>query len=51
MLEVDHCNEEERRLSRKQSILQEWFASEWLKIETVLNNGGEYNVISIFTIS
>ncbi|KAI6126949.1 hypothetical protein F5141DRAFT_1060592 [Pisolithus sp. B1] len=35
MLEVDHCNEEER-LSREQSILQEWFALEWCLVQVAL---------------
>ncbi|KAI6099041.1 hypothetical protein F5141DRAFT_959937, partial [Pisolithus sp. B1] len=29
MLEVDQCKEEERRLSREWSVLQEWFTKEW----------------------
>jgi len=51
MLEVDRCNEEERRLSRERSILQEWFALEWLRIETVLNNTGKYRCHVHVTIS
>ncbi|KAI6008148.1 hypothetical protein F5J12DRAFT_905259 [Pisolithus orientalis] len=38
MLEVDHCNEEERRLSREQTILQEWFSVEWKSVEVAQNN-------------
>ncbi|KIN95987.1 hypothetical protein M404DRAFT_94043, partial [Pisolithus tinctorius Marx 270] len=34
MLEVDHCNEEERRLSREQSIIWEWFSMEWLSVKS-----------------
>ncbi|KAI6154686.1 hypothetical protein BKA82DRAFT_135140 [Pisolithus tinctorius] len=41
MLEVDHCNEEERRLSREQTILQEWFSVEWQSVEAAQNNAGE----------
>ncbi|KAI6115788.1 hypothetical protein EV401DRAFT_2058086 [Pisolithus croceorrhizus] len=41
MLEVDHCNEEERRLSREQSILQEWFALEWSLVQVALGKSGE----------
>ena len=41
MLEIDHCNEEERRLSRERSVLQEWFSVEWLKVQTSLENAGE----------
>ncbi|KAI6106571.1 hypothetical protein EV401DRAFT_1892495 [Pisolithus croceorrhizus] len=36
MPEIDHCNEEERRLSIEQSVLQELFSLEWLSIQTVL---------------
>ena len=41
MLEMDCCNEEERRLSREQSLLQEWFSVEWLKVQTSLEDAGE----------
>ena len=41
MLEVDRCNEEERRLSRERSVLQEWFAMEWLSVQNALKNAGE----------
>ncbi|KAI6010640.1 hypothetical protein BKA83DRAFT_4067997, partial [Pisolithus microcarpus] len=41
MLEVDHCNEEERRLSRERSILQEWFAVEWCHVQVALANAGQ----------
>ncbi|KAI5986471.1 hypothetical protein EDD15DRAFT_2389853 [Pisolithus albus] len=36
MLEVDRCNEEERRLSRERTILQEWFAVEWHHVQVAL---------------
>ncbi|KAI5997125.1 hypothetical protein EDD15DRAFT_2387050 [Pisolithus albus] len=36
MLEVDRCNEEERRLSREWTILQEWFAVEWHHVQVAL---------------
>ncbi|KAI6118132.1 hypothetical protein F5141DRAFT_1187169 [Pisolithus sp. B1] len=38
---VDHCNEEERRLSGEQSILQEWFALEWCLVQVALGKAGE----------
>ncbi|KAI6156246.1 hypothetical protein EDD17DRAFT_1779699 [Pisolithus thermaeus] len=38
---VDHCNEEERRLSRERSILQEWFALEWCLVQVALAKAGE----------
>ncbi|KAI6032823.1 hypothetical protein F5J12DRAFT_707881, partial [Pisolithus orientalis] len=37
-LTVDCCNEEERRLSREQTILQEWFSVEWRSVEAAQNN-------------
>ena len=43
MLEIDRCNEEERRLSRERSVLQEWFAMEWLSVQNALKNLGEHN--------
>ncbi|KAI6016369.1 hypothetical protein BKA83DRAFT_4060166 [Pisolithus microcarpus] len=42
MLEVDRCNEEERRLSRERTILQEWFAVEWHHVQVALANAGQY---------
>ncbi|KAI6016342.1 hypothetical protein BKA83DRAFT_4128954 [Pisolithus microcarpus] len=42
MLEVDQCNEEERRLSREQSVLQEWFSMEWQNLQRALENAAEY---------
>ncbi|KAI5989944.1 hypothetical protein EDD15DRAFT_2388922 [Pisolithus albus] len=42
MLEIDHCNEEERRLSRERSVLQEWFSVEWLSVQTALEEAGGY---------
>ncbi|KAI6163407.1 hypothetical protein EDD17DRAFT_1776111 [Pisolithus thermaeus] len=41
MLEVDRCNEEERRLSREQSVLQEWFSMEWKSLHRALENEAE----------
>ncbi|KAI6004355.1 hypothetical protein F5J12DRAFT_722211 [Pisolithus orientalis] len=41
LLEVDCCNEEERRLLREQTILQEWFSVEWQSVEAAQNNAGE----------
>ncbi|KIM51218.1 hypothetical protein SCLCIDRAFT_33624 [Scleroderma citrinum Foug A] len=38
---MDHCNEEERRLLREQSLLQEWFSVEWLKVQTSLEDADE----------
>ncbi|KAI6142447.1 hypothetical protein BKA82DRAFT_4331470 [Pisolithus tinctorius] len=38
MLEVDCCNEEERRLSREQSALQEWFSVEWKSVQVTLEH-------------
>ncbi|KAI6012346.1 hypothetical protein EDC04DRAFT_2609524 [Pisolithus marmoratus] len=38
MLEIDHCNEEERRLSREWSVLQEWFSMEWKSLHRALEN-------------
>ncbi|KAI6114657.1 hypothetical protein EV401DRAFT_2058510 [Pisolithus croceorrhizus] len=38
MLEVDRCNEEERRLSRERSVLQEWFSMEWKSLHRALEN-------------
>jgi len=51
MLEVDHCNEEERRLSREQSILQEWFSMEWLSVQIALKSAGECKFYCHITIS
>ncbi|KAI5989530.1 hypothetical protein EDD15DRAFT_2171326, partial [Pisolithus albus] len=42
MLEVDRCNEEERRLSRERSVLQEWFSMEWQNLQKTLENAAEY---------
>ncbi|KAI6017566.1 hypothetical protein PISMIDRAFT_16412 [Pisolithus microcarpus 441] len=42
MLEVDCCNEEERRLSRERSILQEWFALEWCLVQVALGKADEH---------
>ncbi|KAI6010248.1 hypothetical protein BKA83DRAFT_4467559 [Pisolithus microcarpus] len=42
MLEIDRCNEEERRLSRERSVLQEWLSVEWLSIQTALEEAGGY---------
>ncbi|KAI6143510.1 hypothetical protein EDD17DRAFT_1781808 [Pisolithus thermaeus] len=41
MLEVDRCNEEERRLSREWSVLQEWFSMEWKSLHRALENEAE----------
>ncbi|KAI6112337.1 hypothetical protein EDD17DRAFT_1491472, partial [Pisolithus thermaeus] len=41
MLEVDRCNEEERRLSREWSVLQEWFSMEWKSLHRALQNEGQ----------
>ncbi|KAI6100892.1 hypothetical protein EV401DRAFT_2080701 [Pisolithus croceorrhizus] len=41
MLEVDRCNEEERRLSRERSVLQEWFSMEWKSLHRALENEAE----------
>ncbi|KAI6140563.1 hypothetical protein BKA82DRAFT_4331884 [Pisolithus tinctorius] len=41
MLEVDHCNEEERRLSREWSALQEWFSVEWQSVQVTLEHAAE----------
>ncbi|KAI5982636.1 hypothetical protein EDD15DRAFT_2391151 [Pisolithus albus] len=41
MLEVDRCNEEERRLSRERTILQEWFAVEWHHVQVALANADQ----------
>ncbi|KAI6141450.1 hypothetical protein BKA82DRAFT_4362149 [Pisolithus tinctorius] len=38
MLEVDRCNEEERRLSRERSALQEWFSVEWQSVQVTLEH-------------
>ncbi|KAI6096679.1 hypothetical protein EV401DRAFT_1895699 [Pisolithus croceorrhizus] len=38
MLEVDQCNEEERRLSREWSVLQEWFTKEWQSPQKALED-------------
>ncbi|KAI6140865.1 hypothetical protein BKA82DRAFT_4019082 [Pisolithus tinctorius] len=38
MLEVDRCNEEERRLSREWSALQEWFSVEWQSVQVTLEH-------------
>ncbi|KAI6000227.1 hypothetical protein EDC04DRAFT_2908877 [Pisolithus marmoratus] len=40
--EVDHYNEEERRFSREQSALQEWFTVEWQSLQGALENAAEY---------
>jgi hypothetical protein len=32
VLQLDRCEEEERRLSRERTIMQEWFTEEWLSI-------------------
>ncbi|KIK24182.1 hypothetical protein PISMIDRAFT_42500, partial [Pisolithus microcarpus 441] len=41
MLEVDRCNEDERRLSREWSVLQEWFSMEWQNLQRALENAGQ----------
>ncbi|KAI6111406.1 hypothetical protein F5141DRAFT_1188457 [Pisolithus sp. B1] len=38
MLETDWCNEEERRLPREQSVLQEWFSKEWQSPQKALED-------------
>ena len=42
MLEIDHCDEEERRLSRECTILQKWFAIEWQSVNAALGGAGKY---------
>ncbi|KAI5980440.1 hypothetical protein EDD15DRAFT_2393533 [Pisolithus albus] len=42
MLEIDRCNEEERRLSRERSVLQEWFSVEWLSVQTALEEADKH---------
>ncbi|KAI6147869.1 hypothetical protein BKA82DRAFT_4329896 [Pisolithus tinctorius] len=51
MLEVDRCNEEERRLSREQSALQEWFSVEWQSVQVTLEHAGEFKCHCLVTIS
>ncbi|KIK74888.1 hypothetical protein PAXRUDRAFT_174385, partial [Paxillus rubicundulus Ve08.2h10] len=41
MLELDRCEEEERRLMQEHCILQEWFMAEWLAMEWSLVDAGE----------
>ncbi|KAI6147562.1 hypothetical protein EDD17DRAFT_1781038 [Pisolithus thermaeus] len=41
MLEINQCNEEERRLSREQSVLQEWFSKEWQNLQKALEDTGK----------
>ncbi|KAI6100036.1 hypothetical protein EV401DRAFT_2061677 [Pisolithus croceorrhizus] len=41
ILEVYCCNEEEKRLPREQSILQEWFAVEWGCVEAALEDADQ----------
>ncbi|KAI6102145.1 hypothetical protein F5141DRAFT_1217724 [Pisolithus sp. B1] len=43
MLEIDQCNEEERRLSRERSVLQEWFSKEWQSLQKALEDTAENN--------
>ncbi|KAF8841615.1 hypothetical protein BDN67DRAFT_989616 [Paxillus ammoniavirescens] len=42
MLEVDRCEEKERRLMREHCVLQEWYMSEWLAMEQALGNAGKW---------
>ena len=42
MLEIDRCNEEEKRLSRECTILQKWFSIEWKSVNAALGGAGEY---------
>jgi hypothetical protein len=51
MLEVDRCNEEEKRLLRERSALQEWFSMEWLSVQTALEKGGEFKCLLMGSIS
>jgi hypothetical protein len=39
-LEVDRCFEEEARLMRERSIIQEWMLAEWEGIQDALTNAG-----------
>ncbi|KAI5980587.1 hypothetical protein EDD15DRAFT_2393124 [Pisolithus albus] len=48
MLEIDRCNEEERRLSRERSVLQEWFSVEWLSVQTALEEAGGENLVAAY---
>ncbi|KAI6108644.1 hypothetical protein EV401DRAFT_1813042, partial [Pisolithus croceorrhizus] len=38
MLEIDRCNEEERRLSREWSVLQERLSKEWQSLQKALED-------------
>jgi hypothetical protein len=51
MLEIDQCNEEERRLSREQSVLQEWFSKEWQSLQKALEDTGQCRCQFHVTIS
>ncbi|KAF9233092.1 hypothetical protein BU15DRAFT_66899 [Melanogaster broomeanus] len=35
LLEVEHCEEEERRLATERCMMQEWFPEEWSRIQRV----------------
>ncbi|KIM57868.1 hypothetical protein SCLCIDRAFT_129464, partial [Scleroderma citrinum Foug A] len=50
MLEVDCCCNGSR-LSKEQSILQEWFAIEWLSIKATLEDAGECRCYFYFVVS
>jgi hypothetical protein len=39
-LEVDRCLEEEARLMRERSVMQEWMLAEWEGIQDALTNAG-----------
>ncbi|KAG2050299.1 hypothetical protein BDR06DRAFT_984071 [Suillus hirtellus] len=45
-LEVDRCIEEETRLMRERTVMQEWMSAEWEAIQTVLRDVADDIVVS-----
>ncbi|KAG1727336.1 hypothetical protein EDB19DRAFT_1897559 [Suillus lakei] len=50
-LEVDRCFEEEARLMREQSVMQEWMLTEWEGIQDALSNAAEDVVLTFHLTS
>jgi hypothetical protein len=50
LLEVERCEEEERRLETERCVMQEWFAEEWSRIQRVREAAGKLRIF-FFTMS
>jgi hypothetical protein len=40
MLQLDRCEEEERRLKKERRAIQEWMREEWAKVENAIDTSG-----------